>query len=80
MNEQDLSPESIQDLKSRLDEIVDIVSDDSLDLDQALAYYEEAVKIGLRASEMLEKDVVQNNALYDEALKETQSLPNEETN
>lgn len=46
-----------QEIKSRLDEIVDLVSDDSLPLDDALSLYEEAVSLGLQASNLLEKDL-----------------------
>lgn len=74
MTEQPTST-SVQDLKTRLDEIVDLVSDDSLDLDQALAYYEEAVKIGLQTSQILESDVALNNARYDEAQTDEQTEP-----
>ncbi|MGN0302161.1 MAG: exodeoxyribonuclease VII small subunit [Anaerotardibacter sp.] len=46
-----------QEIKTRLDEIVDLVSDDSLALDDALSLYEEAVSLGLQASNLLEKDL-----------------------
>ena len=45
-------------VKSRLDAIVDAVSDDSISLDDALAYYEEAVKLGMKASEIMEADLL----------------------
>ena len=44
-------------LKERLDAIVEAVSDDELPLDDALVLYEEAVALGLRASELLEEDI-----------------------
>ena len=44
-------------VKTRLDEIVDAVSDDELALDDALALYEEAVGLGLRASDLLEDNI-----------------------
>ena len=47
--------ENFQDVKTRLDEIVDAVSDDSLSLDELLPLYEEAVKLGSRASELIEQ-------------------------
>ena len=48
---------TFEDVKERLDQIVDAVSDDDLALDDALALYEEAVSLGLRASELLEADI-----------------------
>ena len=45
---------SFEELKSRLDEIVEAVNDKDLPLDQALSLYEEAVGLGLRASDLLE--------------------------
>jgi exodeoxyribonuclease VII small subunit len=45
-------------VKARLDEIAKAVADDELPLDDALAYYEEAVKLGMRASELMEADLV----------------------
>ncbi len=51
------SQDSFESLKSRLDEIVEAVSDDSLPLDEALTLYEEAVGLGLRASDLLEEGI-----------------------
>lgn len=48
---------SFEDLKTRLDEIVALVSDDSLPLDEALDLYEEAVGIGLSASRIMEEEL-----------------------
>ena len=53
----DRDPETFAEVKTRLDEIVEAVSDDNLSLDDALSLYEEAVALGLRASDLLEKDV-----------------------
>ena len=44
-------------VKSRLDEIVKAVSDDDLPLDEALDLYEEAVALGMRASDLLEEGI-----------------------
>ena len=44
-------------VKTRLSEIVDEVSNDALSLDDALALYEEAVTLGLRASDLLEAGI-----------------------
>lgn len=51
------SYDSFEAVKTRLDEIVDTVSDDELALDDALALYEEAVGLGLRASDLLEENI-----------------------
>ena len=53
----DRDPETFAEVKTRLDEIVEAVSDDSLSLDDALSLYEEAVSLGLRASDLLEADI-----------------------
>lgn len=49
------SYENFAQIKERLDEIVDKVSDDDLPLEQALSLYEEAVRLGARASELIEQ-------------------------
>ena len=52
------APESytnFQDIKLRLDEIVAAVSDETMEFDQALSLYEEAVQLGTRASALIEK-------------------------
>lgn len=41
-------------VKARLEEIAQTVDDESLSLDQALDLYEEAVKLGLQATNLLE--------------------------
>ena len=46
---------SFDEIKERLDEIVSLVSDDSLSLEEALDLYEEAVGIGLQASHIITK-------------------------
>ncbi|OUO89012.1 exodeoxyribonuclease VII small subunit [Gordonibacter sp. An230] len=53
--------DSFEAVKSRLDEIVDAVNDDDLPLDDALALYEEAVSLGLRASDLLEEGIEAQN-------------------
>lgn len=53
---------SFEDIKTRLDEIVSLVSDDSLPLDEALDLYEEAVGIGLQASRIMEEGIVEKEA------------------
>lgn len=56
---------SFRELKARLDEIVELVSDDSLPLEEALKYYEEAVGLGLEASNILEQGINTNTAEHD---------------
>ena len=51
------TPTTFEGVKARLDEIVAAVGDDSLPLDEALALYEEAVSLGLRASDLLEQNI-----------------------
>lgn len=53
---------SFEDLKTRLDEIVTLVSDDTLPLDEALDLYEEAVGIGLQASRIMEEGIAEQAA------------------
>ena len=57
---------SFEELKSRLDEIVESVNDKDMPLDQALSLYEEAVGLGLRASDLLEQGI--DEASVQEAL------------
>lgn len=47
-------------MKSRLDEIVEEVSAEGISLDEALALYEEAVKLGLAACDVSEADILVN--------------------
>lgn len=56
------SYDSFESVKSRLDEIVDAVNSDDLPLDDALALYEEAVGLGLRASNLLEEKIEDHHA------------------
>ena len=58
----DRDPETFAEVKTRLDEIVEAVSDDNLSLDDALSLYEEAVSLGLRASDLLEADIDADDA------------------
>ena len=53
-------------IKTRLAEIVDAVSDDSISLDDALDLYEEAVTLGMRVSETLEEGIVVDEAMLAE--------------
>lgn len=59
MSDSDLS---FKDLKNRLDEIVEAVSDEALPLEEALDLYEEAVGIGLQASRIMEEGITAHDA------------------
>ena len=48
---------TFENVKERLDEIVDAVNDESISLDDALDLYEEAVKLGMQASTLLEEGI-----------------------
>lgn len=63
------SYDTFEAVKSRLDEIVDAVGNAELPLDDALALYEEAVGLGLRASDLLEENIEAQRA-EDEAAAE----------
>ena len=53
---------SFDQVKARLDEIVDGVGSSEMPLDEALSLYEEAVGLGLRASELLEENIEARDA------------------
>lgn len=57
-----IDPQDMASVKARLDEIVEAVGDESISLDDALQYYEEAVKLGMRASELMEAQLVGDDA------------------
>lgn len=69
--------ETFDAVKARLDAIVEAVSDDALPLDDALALYEEAVALGLRASDLLESDIdiAQERAALEASAAETPLAP-----
>ena len=48
---------SFEDVRARLDEIVEAVNAEGVSLDDALALYEEAVKLGLSACDLSEQDI-----------------------
>lgn len=52
------TPQGFEAMKARLDEIVDEVSAEGISLDEALALYEEAVKLGLSACDVSEADIL----------------------
>lgn len=59
-NSQDL--QDFESVKNRLAEIAKAVSDESMPLDDALDLYEEAVSLGLRASDLLDEGIVVEDA------------------
>ena len=61
------APQTFEDIKARLDEIVAAVSDEELPLDEALSLYEEAVGIGLTASRIVEEGIAVKEAESAEA-------------
>lgn len=61
------APQTFEDIKARLDEIVAAVSDEELPLDEALSLYEEAVAIGLTASRIVEEGIAAKEAEFAEA-------------
>lgn len=61
------APQSFEDIKLRLDQIVAAVSDEELPLEEALSLYEEAVGIGLAASRIVEEGIAANNDAAQEA-------------
>ena len=70
------SYESFESVQGRLDEIVDAVGNDDLSLDEALNLYEEAVGLGLRASDLLEEGIDENRIA--EVLAKKDALANEQ--
>lgn len=65
---------SFEDVKTRLDEIVEVVSDEDITLDQALDLYEEAIKLGMQVSARLEEDI--SDEQVKEAVSEMESDEN----
>ena len=61
----DISTSSYEQINDRLKEIASLVGDDSIALDDALDLFEEAVRLGVRASALIEDDIVARNAQLD---------------
>lgn len=57
-------------VNERLKQIVKSVSDESLPLEDALSLYEEAVGLGMKASELIESDILQRNEVDSENAEE----------
>lgn len=77
--EQEEQTNEFEAVKTRLAEIADAVDDESLSLDEALDLYEEAVKLGLQASNLLEVGIVVEDEAeadsQDEAGAEVPAMP-----
>lgn len=58
MSETEMQPSEFESVRDRLAEIAEAVEDESLPLDEALDLYEEAVALGLQASDLLETGVI----------------------
>ena len=55
------SQTTYREVNDRLKEIADRVADESLPLDDALDLFEEAVGLGMKASDLLEQDIAQRD-------------------
>ena len=53
---------SFEQVNERLKEITEAVSDENLPLDEALELFDEAVALGMRASEIMEDDIAARDA------------------
>lgn len=62
----DESQQGFEGIKERLDEIVEAVNDEGKTLDEALDLYEEAVKLGMQASSLLEEGLTDSNSQDDQ--------------
>lgn len=71
----DEKPEGFPQIKARLDDIADCVTDESLSLDDVLKLYEEAVALGLEASSLLEQEVLNANEDNTETAESSDRTP-----
>ena len=72
------SQDSFESLKKRLEEIAEAVGDESMALDDALDLFEEAVALGLRATDLLEDGINIDEESLDEQDGDA-TLPAEQT-
>lgn len=56
------APEAFAEVRTRLQQIAEAVDDPQISLDDALDLYEEAVTLGLRASDLLEVGITEEEA------------------
>lgn len=59
-----------QNIETRLKEIEEKITSDDMDMDESLNLYEEAVNLGMKASQTIENNVLVND--YDENNQEEQ--------
>lgn len=65
-------------IKERLDEIVQTVSDEDISLDDALSLYEEAVGLGMQVSSVLEEDIAEEEIVSEvEAVQPAEGVTSE---
>ena len=74
-SEQLEQPSEFEAVKARLEEIANTVDDENLSLDEALDLYEEAVKLGLQASDLLETGIVIEDEVAPESAGEQAQNP-----
>ena len=60
-------------IRDSLKDIEDKITNEDLDMDESLKLYEEAVNLGMKASQTIENNVLVNVASQDEAEDEAQS-------
>ena len=64
-------------IRTRLEEIADAVGNEEMPLDEALDLYEEAVALGLRATDMLEEGISVIDAQSDESAQDGEPVEEE---
>ena len=63
--------DSFESVNERLKEIIRLVGDDSISLDEALALFEEAAVLGVKASAMLEENILAHDENESKASDDT---------
>ena len=64
-------------IRTRLEEIADAVGNEEMPLDEALDLYEEAVALGLRATDMLEESISAIDVQSDESAQDGEPVEEE---
>lgn len=62
---QDEMTQDFQQVKDRLDEIIEQIDDDEISLDDALTLYEEAVALGLKVGSLLEENISEQEVIQE---------------
>lgn len=62
---QDEMTQDFQQVKNRLDEIIERIDDDEISLDDALTLYEEAVALGLKVGSLLEENISEQEVIQE---------------